>query len=509
MGEPESDSDAAYPGCGGCHRLLPSVPGTIHEPRFRNAPPPVAKLAAVKSWIATRPFRIAALVRAGACGVGVALLIGCATPSARLGADWQPRDRAGAPFSSLESALAAYRAIRPPERHPTPPPDPAPKHPIPEFAPAGLLVFVYSDIVPLLGLLRAALAAVPVLILARSEDEGREAVEELNDFGFGSQLAQFRLAVRVVEVESVWVRDYGSLFAEDAAGRVIALDSLYAVEASNPDLRPGDDVAGTTLARSLGVPTWRPPLVLAGGNFAADGVGGCFTSTETIRANGGSRRWVDRLLRDYLGCERVVYLEPLPGPITKHIDMFFRLVRPGVVLLAEYEAGALPHSPEGIVQTRARAAMERNREVLSASDGVLEITRVPMPPITRIESETALSDEAPAAIESRDLVEADDAPEDFAKLVWDLRYRYRSYLNYVQLATDATEVLLVPSYEDALGPEGPEERALAALRRAFPRARIASIDSDELILKKGALHCATWVVPRAVELSDFLAGDSP
>jgi agmatine/peptidylarginine deiminase len=259
------------------------------------------------------------------------------------------------------------------------------------------------------------------------------------------------------------------------------------------------------LGRALKVPTLRPPLALAGGNFASDGAGRCFTSTRAIVANGGERDRLNATLRLYLGCERVVYLEPLPGPTTKHIDMFFRVARPGVVLLAEYEAPPNRHTAAGHLQARARAVMERNAEIqrhAAANDGVeLEIIRVPTPPITPLDQAPFQSDEARAALEGPGHADPAGRPGGLERQLRDEHFVYRSFLNYVHLRTQSDDLLLVPSYPNAVDPGHAEQRAGAALRRAYPQSRIVPIDAERLIAKQGALHCATWAVPDSVDSS--------
>ena len=246
-------------------------------------------------------------------------------------------------------------------------------------------------------------------------------------------------------LDSKWMRDYGPFFVRDAKGALLTVDTRYpeATKGTKPNAelrelirviaqasrsdgkaegdQPGEPAAsarsdddrfpsvlsadlreragGKLQSRPLSVV--RPPLALSGGDFATDGQGTVFTSTETLRENGGSTDLVDLNFQKYLGAQNVVYLHPLPGETVKHIDMFFQAAAPNVLLLGKFAVIA-DDTPEAQLQGRAAADMEDNLEILRShyerlgktvkvidDDQValdpraINIIRVPMPAVLR------------------------------------------------------------------------------------------------------------------------------
>ncbi len=170
-----------------------------------------------------------------------------------------------------------------------------------------------------------------------------------------------RLHFMPARVGTVWLRDHGPVFARhpgDAGRGRVLLDSVYrdarfearvererlagsgtggggAYRKMALDLakRRRDDTTPVYLAqylRLLGgigpVRLARPPAQVWGGDITTDGEGNVFVSTETLVMHGGKRAELDAILRGYYGAKGVIYLEPLPGPTVKHLDMFFKVV---------------------------------------------------------------------------------------------------------------------------------------------------------------------------------------
>lgn len=233
------------------------------------------------------------------------------------------------------------------------------------------------------------------------------------------QQAVHELEIIDVPLDSIWIRDYGPLFSE-VDGTVILSDCIYrevrgsadgsdttlallgalgsgvdpttallatmmaGEEGSGGHSRARDDAAPMYLASHLSVAqkqvdAVRPPLVLWGGDFAADSLGNVFVSTETVRMNGGAIDEFEFLMREYFGAERVVYLEPLPGNTIKHIDMFFRVVDDSTFLLAEYAPSDDEHPYLEYLDRRAEVVLERNFEKLRLLFPDRDIVRIPMP----------------------------------------------------------------------------------------------------------------------------------
>jgi agmatine/peptidylarginine deiminase len=226
-----------------------------------------------------------------------------------------------------------------------------------------------------------------------------------------AKAAANQIHVVPLEVNTLWIRDYGPIFATTEAGKLCILDSMYRdlrgeqqkkeinakiggifstlTAQADTSSRNDDDRVPTILATSLGnrflnetISVVRTPLQLSGGDFFTDGAGTGFISTDTLMNNGGDTVWVNRLLREYYGISRVIYLEALPGVTIKHIDMFFRPVDGNTFILADYPDDVPASSAFfDILHKEARQTLERNVDIIKRNYPNAKIVRVSMPPL--------------------------------------------------------------------------------------------------------------------------------
>ncbi len=231
-----------------------------------------------------------------------------------------------------------------------------------------------------------------------------------------------RLHFVPARVGTVWLRDYGPVFARDAQGRLCLLDSVYkdarfesrvlverqtqgadgpAYRKMAADLakRRKDDTAPVYLAQHLrqtGRPDARivrPPAQVWGGDLATDGQGNLFISTETLIMHGGKRDDLDAILKKYYGAKSVTYLEPLPGPTVKHLDMFFTVVSEDTFFLASYDAPYLGAGVYGqYLNDEIVRVLKRNEDRLRAKFPDRQIVRLPMPPVVFATREEVVKD---------------------------------------------------------------------------------------------------------------------
>jgi agmatine deiminase len=262
-----------------------------------------------------------------------------------------------------------------------------------------------------------------------------------------------------------WVRDSGPLFVRqsgDATERapVGVTDWRFNAWAKYDDWKR-DDRLPSHVAKVLGVPVWRPRLdgarlVLEGGAVDVNGAGTliateeCLLGDVQVRNPGVGRDGYERVLSDYLGIDRVVWLgRGLVGDDTHgHIDDVARFVGERTVVAARENDPTDPN----------HAILEENLARLgSATDAggrPLEVVELPMP--------------APLAYSGQRVP--------------------ASYLNFYI----ANETVLVPTFND------PADRvALAALANLFPGRRVVGIHSGDLIWGLGSLHCLTQQEPAA------------
>ena len=254
-----------------------------------------------------------------------------------------------------------------------------------------------------------------------------------------------RIEVRKSEVSSVWVRDYGGVWAWSGTERVL-VDGRYFVDCLREDVWP------TRLAARQRYSTVRSPLPLDGGNLVTDGRGTCFTTTSLTERAGRRPEQVAPELKAWLGCQRTVFMEPLRGDEAQHIDEMLAMADPQTLLLAQADPETDPENHRRLERQARRLSQ------LTAVDGTpFRVLRVPLAPsITNPETGEPV---------------------------------LRSYLNLLAF----NGVVLVPSFA---GAGRTEARALAVLREAFVGRRVVSVPADAYAIDGGAIHCVTWTVPK-------------
>lgn len=167
-------------------------------------------------------------------------------------------------------------------------------------------------------------------------------------------------------IDDSWMRDSGPIFVTNGGGEVALVH--FGFNGWGERYRPYDRDAQVpaAIADHLGMRRYVAPMILEGGAITVDGEGTLLT-TETCLLNpnrnpGLGREGNERLLRDYLGAEVIVWL---PGGWTAsrdtdgHVDGIAAFVAPGeVVLHAPADHGDPDH--------------ERGRENRRAIEDVLD-----------------------------------------------------------------------------------------------------------------------------------------
>ncbi len=387
-------------------------------------------------------------------------------------------------------------------------------------------------------------------------------------------------------VGTVWLRDHGPVFAVDEIGRRVLLDSVYrdarfearvqqeletagagaaTYQKMAADLakRHKDDTTPVYLAQHLRdggeSEVWlvRPPAQVWGGDVATDGRGNLFVSTETLTMHGGKQFELESILRDYYGAKTVIYLEPLPGPVVKHLDMFFKVVDGDTFFLASYDATYEGAGEYGrYLNDEIGRVLKRNAARLREAFPDREIVLLPMPAVQFKSREQIVREyrdvwytqkllgEEPAlrehlakaatpnerahleqriterALEQyRKEFNAEPGSENEAKLV-DLLIRenstttldeaiqnyaprlvvYKTFLNSVHVKGAYGEAVLVPRYSaDSRTSKQQMADLEAQVRKAYeaalPGAQVVWVNCDTVTEMSGALHCVTVTVP--------------
>lgn len=268
-----------------------------------------------------------------------------------------------------------------------------------------------------------------IVVLAR-QDQAHSVFQSLLDAGVPLE----RLLVIPTSVESMWVRDFGPLIIKSPEGGFRVVDTDYGIEGSDPN----HTEVPAILAAELHLPLMKSSLMIENGNLLSNGAGICVTTKKTLKTNSNSA-FVSRRAREYLGANEVVYLEPMVGELTEHVDMFATFTAPDTIIVGEY---AVKYDAVN------SAILDRNAKTLASLQtacGPLKVIRIPMP-----ERQFGL---------------------------------WMTYTNVVY----ANGKLLFPIYStwDA----DTREKARDVYRTLLPQWEIVEVDCSTSIRKGGAIHC--------------------
>jgi agmatine deiminase len=243
-------------------------------------------------------------------------------------------------------------------------------------------------------------------------------------------------------VQSPWLRDWGPLYIETLQGLAI-VDPRYWED------RPNDDALPTKLARLEGKPVYRPPLMLDGGNLLTDGAGTCFLADggESGGQESTSVDVTDESLARYFGCRKVIWLAPLIGEETGHVDMFLKVGDDSTLLIGYYLPDQDPENSRLLDENAAAL-----RAASAANGRRFRVLRVPMP-------------------DNSDGI-------------------FRTFLN----AAVINGLVLYPTFP---GSEDLEPAVRHGFAQAFRGRRAVGVVVEELMAVGGAIHCATRPRPRA------------
>jgi agmatine deiminase len=300
-----------------------------------------------------------------------------------------------------------------------------------------------------LGIIAALVPGERVNLLVRD----REMEERVKGLLAGAGIPPGRVSTIPFDYADVWFRDFGPAFVvnrEERRAGVVAWE-FNAWGAKYPAMIRDTRIPSCLNGR-LGLPLFRPGIVLEGGSIDVNGRGTVLTTEQCLlhpnRNPGLPKADLESFLGEYLGAPHVLWLEGgIAGDDTDgHVDDVARFVGPStVVCAAEEDPG----------DENFRVLRENERVLRAARDrdgNPLTVVPLPMP---RPSGDPRL----PA-----------------------------SYLNFYV----ANRAVLVPVFADP-----GDDRALRTLEGLFPGREMVGIDCRALVEGMGAIHCITQQQPKA------------
>lgn len=284
--------------------------------------------------------------------------------------------------------------------------------------------------------------------------ETRQQEDQPDDFSQESTPGAHKAVVSAIDDKIYLLREYSQILSEASMQRPNDENSAFDI-ADAVLATPDFDYKNSTVA-------------LDGGNLLKLEDGRCLTTRALLSRNKDQNVNVDQELERIGGCKNVSYLEPLPGPVIEHIDMFALPVGGKRILLASYDLSKafaaefwskLTNSERDLA-LNAGLAMELNAERLRGLG--YEVVPVPSP---------------------------------FPRIPANGHTYYPTMLNaLVRVGADGYRQILVPSYKDY--ETDIQSSALNQIAAAFgPKTEIVTIEVTEAAKAQGAIHCLTLTAP--------------
>lgn len=285
-------------------------------------------------------------------------------------------------------------------------------------------------------------------------------------------------AVRVVEISynDCWMRDCGPTFVKNTAGEVRGvswrfnawgglIDGLY-----HPwDL---DDRVARKVCEMEEKDCYQlDSFVLEGGSFHVDGDGTAIVTEACLlsgnRNPGMTKVEIEAMLCEYLNVEKVVWLKRgiYMDETNEHVDNACAFVRPGEVMLAWTDDESDPQYELSLSSLRI---LERETDAKGRQFKVHKI-KLPKPMyMTEAESRGVRSCRGSRPRRAGDRLAA-------------------SYVNYY-LCNGA---VIIPGFGDPADTE-----ALETIKALYPDREVVQIQTREILLGGGNIHCITQQIPK-------------
>lgn len=290
------------------------------------------------------------------------------------------------------------------------------------------------------------------------------------------------VAIHDVATNDAWIRDHGPMFLSsapdrkdsgagespaDAAAVPHLVDWEYDAWGGKYPPFDLDNAVPRQVAERLGATRYVPsvggePIVLEGGAIESNGQGtvlACESCLIGPRRNASlSREDIERLLADYAGVRKVIWLTGVGDTVgiagddtDGHIDQLARFVGPNRVVVATEEDAAEENFP------LLESLWCQLSSATDAEGQPLELVRLPMP--------------RPVVTERGERLPA-------------------SYANFYV----ANHLVVVPQFDDGAG-DGADDGAAKILADCFPGRELFRLPSLDLVRGLGGVHCVTLSQP--------------
>jgi len=268
----------------------------------------------------------------------------------------------------------------------------------------------------------------------------------------GVNLAQIRF--HFFPTNDAWCRDHGPAFlinpkAEEKKALVKWEYNAWGEKYPPHDL---DNQIPIKIAAELGIPCFRPGIVMEGGSVEFNGKGTLLTSEACLlnenRNPNLNQAQIEKFLCDYYGVNHILWVgDGIVGDDTDgHIDDITRFVNSDTVVTAveENKSDENHHLLQENLDRLKKMRLEDGKQ--------LNIVELPMP----------------------------------SSVIYEDQRLPASYANFYI----ANESVIVPTFRDKN-----DQKALDILTNCFPTRRVVGIDSTDIIWGLGSFHCLSQQEP--------------
>jgi agmatine deiminase len=245
-------------------------------------------------------------------------------------------------------------------------------------------------------------------------------------------------------LDSVWMRDYGPFYTITEDTELMMGDAAYYEYADKDDSFP--EQAAEWWTESV----YEVPLSMEGGNFYPNGEGLCVSTTTVFEWYRVSEEEATAIYQERLGCDTTLWLDPLIGEGTGHVDMYFTFVDANNAIVGSFDPEY--DAPNATLLDAQAATLEAHG---------LTVHRVPMLP-----------------------------HDDINRDGWD---DYHTVINGYFANTADEKVFLMPTFNTRYS--GETAAAREAMEAAMPGVTIVDVPTDSLIAYGGAIHCVVKSIP--------------
>lgn len=263
-----------------------------------------------------------------------------------------------------------------------------------------------------------------------------------------------KIAFHFFPTNDAWCRDHGPAFLINPNAEIKKVLVKWNYNAWGEKYPPHDldNKIPIHIAEHLGIPYFKPGIVMEGGSVEFNGKGTLLTSTACLlnenRNPHLNQAQIEKYLCDYYGVKHILWVgDGIIGDDTDgHIDDITRFVNEDTVVTVVEENKA-DENHEILAEN-----LELLKKMRLENGKQLNIVELPMP----------------------------------SPVIWEDQRLPASYANFYI----ANEVVVVPTFRDKN-----DQKALDILTDCFPDRRVIGIDSTDIIWGLGSFHCLSQQEP--------------